>query len=592
MRKNTVTKRINNLPLKTKILAITLIGVCTMAIVSFLAVQILSGSYNELLYDTLSNSITYSSSGIEEYMEEMEDLTSMFLSDEKVQTNLTEVKTSSEEGYTSLMAVANLRNYIAEYYQNFSDGILKYISLYMPGTVVYTNVIAADRTPGNVQEEIIAQANLQDGGLCWVTDYIEDYGLFLARNIRKIEGLTLDNLGTILLNVDMDALIAANARLDGQYGESAYVILNGSQILYHTDNLTFENAVQVQKASVNNYSVLELNGKSYFAAHGGISRYGWDYYCLISYNGIARQLARVKWVSFVIVILDLLVVICLSVRLVGRLMVHVSRLIHKMRQFAADNTKVPQVDYDYSDRGDELGLLNRQFDEMSETIIRLIQENYVNEILKKEAQLKALENQINPHFLYNTLDSIKWRAKAIGEKNISSMVEALALLLRTSLGNRQEASFTLARELQVVSSYITIQKLRYEDRLNFENRIDPRYGDTLIPKLVVQPLVENAIYYGLETNVEACYIIVTAMVMDGILRIYVKNTGSEFEDDLIRKLETGEIRPHGHGVGLINIDRRIKMQYGKDFGLILYNEEDYAVAELSVPAAREEVAQC
>ena len=163
---------------------------------------------------------------------------------------------------------------------------------------------------------------------------------------------------------------------------------------------------------------------------------------------------------------------------------------------------------EFSTRGDELGTLNHQFDEMSETIIRLIQENYINEILKKEAQLKALENQINPHFLYNTLDSIKWRARAAGERDISDMVEALATLLRTSLNNKDQDLinyldyFTVEKEMKIILSYITIQKFRYEDRLDFENRICQAYYPVSIPKLVIQPLVENSIYYGLESNVE------------------------------------------------------------------------------------------
>ena len=366
------------------------------------------------------------------------------------------------------------------------------------------------------------------------------------------------------------------------------MILDEDKIMYHTDNLTLENAELVRLEKTSSYQVLWLNGNSYFAVHGNIPDYGWDYYYLISYEGIAQQLAGIKWICFIIIILDLLVVIYLSVKLVGRLMVHVGRLTDKMQQFARDNTRVPEVDYDYSGRGDELGTLNRQFDQMSETIIHLIRENYVNEILKKEAQIKALENQINPHFLYNTLASIKWRAMASGERDISDMVEALGTLLRTSLSNKDENEFTVGKEMEAVHSYITIQKLRYEDRLIYENHINPVYYPLKIPKLVIQPMVENAIFYGLETNVEACYIVLEAETKGKVLHFYVKNTGSEMEDNLIAKLLQEEIKPHGNGVGLTNIDRRVKMQYGEEYGLRLYNEEDYAVAELAIPAPEEE----
>ncbi|KLU73489.1 MAG: hypothetical protein RHS_0893 [Robinsoniella sp. RHS] len=581
-------KKIDDMPLKQKIMAIVLIGVSVMAAVAYIVIQVLAGSYNKMLYQTLSESMSYSSGEITEYMKKMESLTSMFLGEEKVQNNLGTIKEDNLKMASSMSAVQNMRSYIGEYYQSFSDGILKYINLYLPSSVVYTNIIAADKTPKEIQEEILKQADEMGGAPCWVADYMDEYGLFLARNIRQIEGLQLDKLGTILLNVDMDKLIASSTKLEDNYGESAYVILDKDQILYHTDNLSLENAELVRLEKTNSYQVLWLNGNSYFAVHGNISEYGWDYYYLISYEGIAKQLAGIKWICFIIIVLDLLIVIYLSVRLVGKLMVHVGRLTDKMQQFARDNTRVPEVDYDYSSRGDELGTLNRQFDQMSETIIHLIRENYVNEILKKEAQIKALENQINPHFLYNTLASIKWRAMASGERDISDMVDALGTLLRTSLSNKDENDFTLGKELEAVHSYITIQKLRYEDRLKFENHIGQVYNQLRIPKLVIQPMVENAIFYGLETNVEACYIVLEAEIKGKVLHFYVKNTGSEMEENLLTKLIQEEIKPHGNGVGLMNIDRRVKMQYGEEYGLRMYNEEDYAVAELSIPAPEEE----
>ena len=103
---------------------------------------------------------------------------------------------------------------------------------------------------------------------------------------------------------------------------------------------------------------------------------------------------------------------------------------------------------------------------MVEKIQTLIQENYVNEILKKEAQLKAMESQMDPHFLYNTLESINWRAKMIKSEEISQITTALGSLLRFSLGKNSE-DFTLDQEMQIVNNYITIQKIRYQRRLDF-----------------------------------------------------------------------------------------------------------------------------
>ena len=127
------------------------------------------------------------------------------------------------------------------------------------------------------------------------------------------------------------------------------------------------------------------------------------------------------------------------------------------------------------------------------------------------------------------------------------MVEALGVLLRTSL-RKDEKYYTVGQELEIVSSYITIQKLRYEERLLFENEIGSQWNVYKIPKLVLQPLIENAIFYGLEMNVDECRILLAVEEKKGRLHFYVKNTGSEMEEDLLEKLKREEIKPHGHGV--------------------------------------------
>lgn len=576
-------KKINNIPIKQKLLAIMLAGLSIMAVMSFLIIQILSSSYNKLLYQSISESLSYSAKEIVEYMEKMENLTERFLSDEKIQSNLTDLKNGSETGAVSADTLTNLGVYVGDYYYENYDGILKYINLYTPVSVLKTNLIAADKVPEDIQQLIREASAKKDGAICWIDHYMDEYGLFLARDVRRLEKLKLDTLGTILIDIDMNALVKSSTKFEEQYGKTEYMILSGNDILYHTENLDKQNIETVSLENIDKYGVEDIGGISYFITHGTIEEYGWDYYCLVSYEEISQKIEGIRKVCLWIIMLDFLLAICLTIRLIRRIIVHISILKDRMQAFAQDNTKVPGAEYDYSDRGDELGTLNRQFEEMSGTIISLIQENYINELLKKEAQIKALENQINPHFLYNTLDSIKWRAKSIGEKDISDMVEALGLLLRTTLSKKDEKNYTVEREMEIISSYITIQKLRYEERLIFENKIHKSLQQLKIPKLVIQPLIENAIFYGLEMNVEECHIVLYGEKEEGRLHFYVRNTGSEMEEGLLEKLKSGEIKPHGHGVGLINIDSRVKMQYGEEYGIRLYNIDEWAVAELIIP---------
>lgn len=190
---------------------------------------------------------------------------------------------------------------------------------------------------------------------------------------------------------------------------------------------------------------------------------------------------------------------------------------------------------------------------------------------------------MNPHFLYNVLDSINWRARMAGLTDVSEIVGALARYLRESL-NRSRKQITLREELELVDCYITIQKYRFEDRLQYTCDVPEALMGVEIPKLVIQPLVENAVKYAVETSIEdICEIVVRADVRDGLLVIDVMNTGSEMEEDLLLHLRSGKTQAHGFGIGLMNIDERMRLTFGPERGLVIFNADGYAVCRLTLP---------
>jgi two-component system sensor histidine kinase YesM len=189
---------------------------------------------------------------------------------------------------------------------------------------------------------------------------------------------------------------------------------------------------------------------------------------------------------------------------------------------------------------------------------------------------------MNPHFLYNILESVNWRAKAIGENKISAMMESLGILLRSTLSEHDE-NFTLKKEMELVECYLTIQKIRFDEQLECSLNIDEAYLDAKIPKLVLQPLVENAIHYGLEEITDVCLISIHSCVEDEKLILKVKNSGTQFEENLLIKLANKEITPHGMGIGLQNINDRLKITFGDEYGLVFCNEPNTAVVKMIIP---------
>lgn len=240
--------------------------------------------------------------------------------------------------------------------------------------------------------------------------------------------------------------------------------------------------------------------------------------------------------------------------------------------------KVQTGDLDYYDVGmetqmskDEAGQMHENFKKMMNQINFLIGENYKKQLLIKESEFKTLQAQVNPHFLYNTLESINWSAKIAGEKKISQMAESLGFVLRASI-NMKDMLISLNEEISIVDHYITIQSYRFEERLQFTKNIADAHLTTLIPKFIIQPLVENAIRYGLQEMIGVCKIHVSVSETEETVIICVADNGPGIETEYLEKIISGNYQPKGTGIGLRNINERIKLLFGEKYGLKIDSE--------------------
>ena len=165
------------------------------------------------------------------------------------------------------------------------------------------------------------------------------------------------------------------------------------------------------------------------------------------------------------------------------------------------------------DSENEIGSLTKSFNVMTHRIQDLMEQNVKEQEAKRKSELKALQSQINPHFLYNTLDSIIWMAEGRKYEEVVLMTASLARLLRQSISNEDEV-VPLAREVEYAKGYLTIQKMRYKDKLEFEIDVEPSILNIPLIKLVLQPIIENAIYHGLKYKESKGLLQVTFSQMD------------------------------------------------------------------------------
>jgi two-component system sensor histidine kinase YesM len=224
------------------------------------------------------------------------------------------------------------------------------------------------------------------------------------------------------------------------------------------------------------------------------------------------------------------------------------------------------------DNVDEITELGLSFNIMIGKIRELLDSKIKEQEILKKAEMRALQSQINPHFLYNTLDTIIWMAEAKKTDQIVEVVTALSNFFRISLSKGQDW-ITIAEEIERVRSYLIIQKIRYRDIMDFKIEVDERVSDNTVLKLILQPLVENAIYHGIKNKREGGTIIVRAKPNNGNeVLLEVEDNGIGFAPEKLAQIQaeladiSGEIKQES-GFGLGNVNHRLKLYYGMQFGL-------------------------
>lgn len=221
---------------------------------------------------------------------------------------------------------------------------------------------------------------------------------------------------------------------------------------------------------------------------------------------------------------------------------------------------------------DEVALLDRDFTCLAAELKSRINETYILQLQKKQYHLEMLQTQINPHFLYNTLSTIAWLSDNHPREEIRTAVENLATFYRQTLSKGKDL-ITLEAEMQVVTAYLELQKLRYEKRISVYYDLDNLTLDVELPKLTIQPLVENSIRHGLSGGRETVSILLSSRIHHNLVEIEVRDDGNGMDAETLEKLLQGAVTSEeGSGLGFRNINDRIKLYFGKEYGLSAWSK--------------------
>lgn len=287
---------------------------------------------------------------------------------------------------------------------------------------------------------------------------------------------------------------------------------------------------------------------------------GWRISCAIPYQDFQQEKANIMRLVLLLTAGLVLAAVLLGYVITKR---SITGTLHQLHRFVEAFRSTGSCDGFVFDRKDEVGQIGAEFIHVVGENERLIAKLYEARYREKESELIALQSQINPHFLYNTLDSIFWSAQEYGADNIARMTVALSNVFRMSL-NRGSAFWKISDELQLVNNYLLVQNMRFDDRFQVEIHLDEALMDKQIIKLILQPIVENAVQHGLEKRCGKGIIRIIAEEEGDDLTFIIQDNGIGFQVD--------EENPLGNGYALHNVDRRIKLYYGPQFGVVIHSE--------------------
>ena len=395
----------------------------------------------------------------------------------------------------------------------------------------------------------------------------------LSRGIRDRSG-SGEKEGVFFIDLNYSAISGLCDQSTVGTKGYAFILDAKGNIVYHPQQQQLYNELQTENISL----IMDTDEDTVLTGTGNdgklysISRSEKTGWTVVDCTNVKELLSKSRQAQsvYVLTAIILVIVALLFSRFMAR---SITLPIQKLRD---SMKKVQEGDFSVSDvvvdSKNEIGSLTKSFDVMTHRIHELMEQNVHEQEEKRKSELKALQSQINPHFLYNTLDSIIWMAEGKKNEEVVLMTASLARLLRQSISNEDEV-VPIANEVEYARGYLTIQKMRYKDKLEFQIEVDSSILYIPLIKLVLQPIIENAIYHGLKYKESKGLLIVKGFMKDGnaVLQVIDDGVGMD-EETLAHIYDKHKVNYHSNGVGVYNVQKRLKLYYGEDYGITYTSE--------------------
>ena len=435
---------------------------------------------------------------------------------------------------------------------SYFHGGMQQITIYTDNGMVKHDTTVAPVS--EIEETDWYQKTLEHPGLNWFANY-QEKTLFSARKLA-FSGAR-EGVNILYMDVDYQKLFTPYAEtLISECG--LYITDQGGKLVFEESSFSGKN----QNYDLTYSEFLEQRDRGstdYIILCEQSNTTGWTVW-LYQPVGLAGEAMRPIGVMAGVTILICIFAAVLAYFITsGMVSSRIERLTHFMQEVQEGSMDMQME----SDDRDEIGMLYRGFGSMMKRIRTLINEVYLSKITQKEAELKALQAQINPHFLYNTLSLINWKALAAGEEDISRMTLALSTFYRTAL-NRGRNVLQVETELSNTRAYLEIQSMLHDGDFDYEIEAQTEILQCESLNLILQPLVENAIHHGIEEKTDGRgKITVRGWKEDNCVWFMVEDNGVGMEQEVADKILTMESK----GYGVRNVDERIRLCYGEKYAM-------------------------
>ena len=370
-----------------------------------------------------------------------------------------------------------------------------------------------------------------------------------------------------------------------------YIINTNGIIIYHPQQQLIYSGLKNEKVdfAVNNDDgsyIQNNNGEKTVMTIKTVGYTGWKIVGISYYNEMVTSKKEIYYFITSAVAISILVLFVMSLIISARISLPIKKLEKLMARVEKGELDI------YADiKGEnEVKQLSKTFNSMIYRIKNLMDENSKEQEAKRKSEIKALQAQINPHFLYNTLDSIVWMAENEETKGVITMVIALANLFRTSISRGKEI-IKIKDELENARSYLVIQQMRYTDKFDYIIKADEDVLDYRTFKIVLQPIIENSIYHGIKRMVDRGMIKVTAEIKDDKLLLQVIDNGMGMSKETVESMLSNESKGKiSSGIGVKNVHERIQLYFGNEYGLEIESELEVGTCvKIWLPKLKEEV---